>query len=57
MEMESVGTKYVDLNGDNIMDRVLRMWTIDTSYTNGKFEYSAWSVQTSKEFSTWISVL
>ena len=57
MEMESVGTKYVDLNGDNIMDGVLRMWTIDTSYTNGKFEYSAWSVQTSKEFSTCINVL
>ena len=57
MEMESTDTEYVDLNGDNIMDGVLRLWTINTSYTSGKFEYSAWSVQTSKEFSTWINVL
>lgn len=57
MAMESTDSDYVDLNGDNIMDGVLRLWTINTSFTDGKFEYSAWSVQTSKEFSTWINIL
>lgn len=56
MAMESTDSEYVDLNGDNVMDGVLRLWTINTSFTDGKFEYSAWSVQTSKEFSTWINV-
>lgn len=57
MEMEATDSDYVNFDGDNVMDGVLRLWTLNTRFTDGKFEYKAWSVRTSKEFSTWINVL
>lgn len=56
MEMEATDSDYVNFDGDNVMDGVLRLWTLKTRFTDGKFKYKAWSVRTSKEFNTWINV-
>ena len=53
VEMEATDSDYVNFDGDNVMDGVLRLWTLNTRFTDGKFKYKAWSVRTSKEFNTW----